>query len=346
MFDSRLWIRVGKQNIVWGKTELFRTTDQFNPVDLALASLPSLEESRIALWSVRGIWSFYDVGPLKDVRLELAMNFDDFEPIDLGRCGEPYAVWLVCGKSTALWAHGVTGIGIAGEVRPPDPWDSSKGIEFGAPPRVPLGSAELRADRLLRLRRLAVPRALQLVLEERRPPHGQAARRVRPPAARRTRPSRRRAATASSSRPPAPPPLGFGAGAAAALTGGMGIIPDLSDDCFITASNLQEPFVIQANFAGLDAQHRGHVRERSRRRAGGPVRRKPPRRRRRERHRLRTRPPPRRHRPHLPGPPQRRSGRRAEGRRALRNGLHPRAALPARRARPTCRCTSPTSRRR
>ena len=67
-FDSRLWIRAGKQNIVWGKTELFRTTDQFNPVDLALASLPSLEESRIALWSVRGVWSFYDVGPLEDVR--------------------------------------------------------------------------------------------------------------------------------------------------------------------------------------------------------------------------------------------------------------------------------------
>ena len=45
MFDSRLWLRVGKQSIVWGKTELFRTTDQFNPQDLALATLPSLEES-------------------------------------------------------------------------------------------------------------------------------------------------------------------------------------------------------------------------------------------------------------------------------------------------------------
>jgi hypothetical protein len=41
-FDSRLWVRAGRQSIVWGKTELFRTTDQFNPVDLALASLPSL----------------------------------------------------------------------------------------------------------------------------------------------------------------------------------------------------------------------------------------------------------------------------------------------------------------
>ena len=55
--DSRLWIRAGIQNIVWGKTELFRTTDQFNPQDLALASLPALEESRIALLSWRAVYS-------------------------------------------------------------------------------------------------------------------------------------------------------------------------------------------------------------------------------------------------------------------------------------------------
>ncbi|MCH2187640.1 hypothetical protein MK280_17440, partial [Myxococcota bacterium] len=73
MFDSRLWLRIGKQSIVWGKTELFRTTDQFNPQDFALATLPSLEESRINLWAARGVWSFYEVGPLVDVRLELAM---------------------------------------------------------------------------------------------------------------------------------------------------------------------------------------------------------------------------------------------------------------------------------
>ena len=29
----------------------------------------------------------YDVGALEDVRLELAFNFDKFEPADLGACG-------------------------------------------------------------------------------------------------------------------------------------------------------------------------------------------------------------------------------------------------------------------
>ena len=131
-FDSRLWIRAGKQNIVWGKTELFRTTDQFNPVDLALASLPSLEEARIALWAVRGVWSFYDVGPVEDVRLEVAANIDDFEPTDLGQCGEPYTPLPACNKRTGLWAHGLTGYGLAGENRPPEWWDDASGLEYGA----------------------------------------------------------------------------------------------------------------------------------------------------------------------------------------------------------------------
>jgi hypothetical protein len=131
MFDSQLWLRVGKQQIVWGKTELFRTTDQFNPQDLALATLPSLEESRIGLWSVRGVWSFYEVGPLSDVRLELAANIDDYESSDFGSCGEPYVVNLVCAANFGAFAHGFTGIGIVGIEAPPDPWQSLKGWEIG-----------------------------------------------------------------------------------------------------------------------------------------------------------------------------------------------------------------------
>jgi hypothetical protein len=132
LFEGRLWLRLGKQNIVWGKTELFRTTDQFNPQDLALASLPSLEESRIALWAVRGVWSFYDVGPLQDVRLEAAFNFDQYELDDFGACGEAYTVNLVCQATFGFWAHGTTAIGVAGIELPPSPWEDIKGLEVGA----------------------------------------------------------------------------------------------------------------------------------------------------------------------------------------------------------------------
>ncbi|MEE2673664.1 MAG: DUF1302 family protein [Myxococcota bacterium] len=131
LFDSQLWLRIGKQQIVWGKTELFRTTDQFNPQDLALATLPSLEESRIALFSARGIWSFYEVGPLEDVRLEIAANIDDFQPSDFGSCGEPYVVNLVCSANFGAFAHGFTGIGIIGIEKVREPWQSLKGWEIG-----------------------------------------------------------------------------------------------------------------------------------------------------------------------------------------------------------------------
>jgi len=132
MFESRLWLRIGYQTIVWGKTELFRNQDQFNPQDVGLASLASLEESRISLWALRAIWSFYDVGPINDVRLEIAANYDQWQSIDPGQCGEPYAPLAVCGFNTGLLAHGYLGIGLAGIQLPPDPWNSWQGIEVGA----------------------------------------------------------------------------------------------------------------------------------------------------------------------------------------------------------------------
>jgi len=131
-FQGRLWIRLGKQTIVWGKTELFRNQDQWNPQDVGRASLPSLEESRLAQWAFRGVWSFYDVGPLQDVRLEVATIMDDFQSIDAGTCGEPFSPFLVCAGSFGFFAHGITGGGLAGAVLPTDPWNDGDGIEIGA----------------------------------------------------------------------------------------------------------------------------------------------------------------------------------------------------------------------
>ena len=138
--DSRLWMRLGLQTIVWGKTEVFRTNDQFNPQDLALSSLPSLEESRISLWSARFVYSLYDVGALEDVRLEFAFNFDRYEPADIGACGEPYAPDLTCNLTYGLLSHSYLGAGIAGIDRPESPWKEPGDLEFG-------GRIEWRWDR-------------------------------------------------------------------------------------------------------------------------------------------------------------------------------------------------------
>jgi hypothetical protein len=243
LFDSRLWIRAGKQNIVWGKTELFRTTDQFNPVDIGLASLPSFEESRIALWSLRGVWSFYDVGPLEDVRLELAANYDEFEPIDLGRCAEPYAVWPVCVKTALLWAHGTFGAGLAGEMRPSDPWSDTSGIEVGGrlefrwshfsfaimdfygyediPSLEQFHSFERNVD-------VATGRPLDLFGDPLVPENALALS------------SGNRQAFDLGCKAS----LGFGENALLLLTGGQGTVPDLSETCLGDVVNLQDPLEV------------------------------------------------------------------------------------------------------
>jgi hypothetical protein len=131
LLEGKLFLRLGRQAIVWGKTELFATTDLFNPVDLALGSLVSLEESRIPLWAMRAIYSFYEVGPFEDVRLEVALDLDDFYPTDLGRCGEPYTPNPVCNKTYGLLVHGLAGVAIAGENRPPHWWDDISGLQGG-----------------------------------------------------------------------------------------------------------------------------------------------------------------------------------------------------------------------
>jgi uncharacterized protein DUF1302 len=132
MLDGRIWFRLGKQDIVWGKTELFRNQDQINPLDLGQTTLGSLEDTRIPLWLARMVYNFYNVGPLEDLRLELVANLGNFMPNDLGRCGEPYTVFLVCGKSVGLTTHGVIGSTLAGEIRPSSVWDRLDGLQSGA----------------------------------------------------------------------------------------------------------------------------------------------------------------------------------------------------------------------
>jgi len=250
LFDSRLWLRVGKQTIVWGKTELFRNQDQFNPVDVGLASLPSLEDSRIALWSARAIWSFYDVGPLADVRLEVAVNYDDFEPMDLGRCGEPYTVWLVCLKSSGLWAHGATGLGIAGEERPPDPWDSARGIEAGVRLEFRFDQFSFAITDFYGYDDVATPELFNLYsrnvdLRTGRPLDAFGRPLAPDTALERSSGNRQLFELACEGS------LGYGEKAALSLVGGEGKIPDLSQSCQVSQTNVRDTFALAAEVFGV-----------------------------------------------------------------------------------------------
>ncbi len=134
-FDSQVFARVGKLIVVWGKTELFRNQDRINPVDIGLGTLSRLEESRLGQWAVQTIISpemFMRVGPVEDLRLEFVGVFDQFEPTDLGECGEGQTFDIVCGKTFGSIAAGLVGIGVVGEDRPDENWNGLAQMDFGA----------------------------------------------------------------------------------------------------------------------------------------------------------------------------------------------------------------------
>jgi hypothetical protein len=129
MFDSQLFARVGKLVMVWGKTELFRNQDRLNPTDIGIVTLPNLEEARIGQWATDVTWYWGYLGPAEDVRFEFVAILDEFEPTDLGKCGEPFVFLPVCAKSFGSMASGLAGLGLVGENRPDDPWDDLKGMD-------------------------------------------------------------------------------------------------------------------------------------------------------------------------------------------------------------------------
>jgi len=79
------WFRVGKQQIVWGKTDFFRLQDIINPVDFGQHFFfDSFEDIRIPQWIASAQWKFGDWGPTTDNAIQFVWNFDEFQSVGLG----------------------------------------------------------------------------------------------------------------------------------------------------------------------------------------------------------------------------------------------------------------------
>jgi len=90
-------LRVGKQQVVWGKTDAFRLQDIVNPIDFGYHNVfPSLDERRIPTLSADLVHSFGNVGPLEDVSFEFVWVFDKFMPVQVGQCGDFWAFTAAC----------------------------------------------------------------------------------------------------------------------------------------------------------------------------------------------------------------------------------------------------------
>jgi len=101
-------VRLGRQQVVWGKTDAFRLQDLVNPIDFSAHNVyPSLEERRIPSLAVDLVHSFGTVGPLEDFSLELVWVVDKFKPVQVGQCGDFWAFTAACEARADVGAHGL-----------------------------------------------------------------------------------------------------------------------------------------------------------------------------------------------------------------------------------------------
>jgi len=101
-------LRIGRQQIVWGKTDAFRLQDIVNPIDFSSHNVyPSLEDRRIPSLALDLTQSFGSVGPFEDFSLELVWVVDKFKPVQVGQCGDFWAFTAACEARADAGGHGL-----------------------------------------------------------------------------------------------------------------------------------------------------------------------------------------------------------------------------------------------
>ena len=66
-----VFIRIGRQNLAWGETDVFRLLDGINPLDNTFGGVfEDLDDRRIPLWMLRGSYNFGRVGPVSALTVE------------------------------------------------------------------------------------------------------------------------------------------------------------------------------------------------------------------------------------------------------------------------------------
>lgn len=77
-----LFLRLGRQQVVWGESDYFRLMDFWNPIDIRwhLQQEQSWDEIRVPLWLLKAVWEFGEVGPVSDTYAELVYNPGDYHP--------------------------------------------------------------------------------------------------------------------------------------------------------------------------------------------------------------------------------------------------------------------------
>lgn len=124
---SEWYFRIGKQQVVWGRTDLFRVLDIVNPVDYSRQNIyDELEDIRIPQLIASAEYRAGAVGGFDDLNVQFVWNFDKFRPNNLGQGGTPYAILDAGSFFRAMnncWENGCTVSNFlpAGAIGLPDP---------------------------------------------------------------------------------------------------------------------------------------------------------------------------------------------------------------------------------
>lgn len=88
-----LFVKLGRQQVVWGRTDLFRVLDVINPVDFSRNNIyDELSDIRIPMWIAQFEYRMGASDTMQDRNLQFVWNFDKFRPNNLGQCGSPNSI--------------------------------------------------------------------------------------------------------------------------------------------------------------------------------------------------------------------------------------------------------------
>lgn len=91
--DQGLFLKLGKQQVVWGRTDLFRVLDVINPVDYSRNNIyDELQDIRIPMWIAQAEYRMGGSESMQDRNLQVVWNFDKFRANNLGQCGTPNVI--------------------------------------------------------------------------------------------------------------------------------------------------------------------------------------------------------------------------------------------------------------
>ena len=117
--------RIGRQQVVWGRTDLFRVLDLINPIDFSVQNIyEEFEDSRIPLAIFSAEWRLGATEIFDDLNFQFIWNFEKHTPHNLGQGGQPYNILLAGDLFRALktcWDVGCTVNNFASDIPAPDP---------------------------------------------------------------------------------------------------------------------------------------------------------------------------------------------------------------------------------